>query len=166
MRIIGIDPGLAFTGYGVVDVWPNGDVEHVAHGVIKTSASQELASRLAEIGRDVAEVIATYAPTHAAYEHVVAAQGKGSGASMTIMASGVIVATFGMANLPTAKYPPQAWKAGVVPQGGRAKKDDVQAAMRDDLGLDYLPSPEHAADALAIAVHRGRRLAGAITDAA
>lgn len=160
MRIIACDPGLADLGYGIVDL-DGREWTHVASGVIVTQASQPLSVRLAEIASDLSQIVTMYDPDAAAYERVTVTVGKGSGTAMALMSAGVIAAVFGAAGLPTVEYPPQSWKAGVVPRhggGGRAKKPDVQAAVRDLLGLDYLPSPEHAADALAIAIHRGMRM--------
>lgn len=158
MIVIGLDPGFASTGFGVIDGDARRGWSRVASGVIATAPSRPEAARLAEIAADMAEILALHRPDAAAIEHVVAGQGKGQGASLTIKASGVLLAVLAGAGLAVAAYPPQSWKCGIGVSWREKDKDVIKVAVREILRLDYLPRTEHESDALAIAVHRGNRL--------
>ncbi len=162
MVILGIDPGLAHTGWGVVEQ-DGSRFRCAAYGCITTEAGQALAGRLAAIHADLTRVIARYAPTACAIESVYFGSNAKS-AFATGQARGVAVLATADAGLALGEYGPAEIKLAVVGTGS-ADKRQVQYMVRTILGLDHDPRPDHAADALAAAIchansHRARALAG------
>jgi len=167
MRIIlGIDPGLASTGFGVLRCEAS-RYRHVDHGLITTSAGQSVGQRLLAIRRALLAVLKTYAPDEAAVETVYFS--KNSSSAMPVaQARGVILCTLAEKGVPFAEYTPQELKQAVIGRG-KAEKKQMQEVMRMLLGLPEPPSPDHAAAALAAAFcHAGvsafRRRIGAQAD--
>ena len=147
--ILGIDPGLANTGWGVVE--RNGSkLRCIAYGCIKTGARDDLAQRLARIHDDVREVIARYGPSECAVESVFFGSNAKS-AFATGQARGVALLATADAKLALGDYSPVQIKKAVV-GSGTADKTQVQYMVRVMLGLDHEPKPDHAADALAAAI--------------
>ena len=148
MFVLGIDPGLAVTGYAVVadGVPPRA----VAAGVIRTDPAASVARRLAELYDDLTGVIADHRPEAAAIEEVFANRNL-----ITVMsvgrASGVAILAATRAGLEVSEYTPSAVKAAVTGHGG-APKEQVQAMVARRLGLAVAPRPADAADALAVAL--------------
>ena len=148
-RIIGIDPGLASTGWGVVDC-AGGRICYVDHGNITTPAGQPQAERLFSIMRAVRSVLEIYRPTEAAVE--ILYFGKNVSSAIPVAeARGVIFAALAEHDLPVIEFSPNAIKQGVAGVS-RADKKQVQEMVRIILGLAEKPSPDHAADALAAAI--------------
>lgn len=148
MRILGIDPGLADVGFGVLDVEP-GHLVLVTYGHIRTQPSRDLFARLAELYADVAEVCRAHRPDVAAMERMIF-KGRSSG-NETQQARGAIGAALGAADLRVTAFLPHEWKPHLGLAGNEADKDEIAMAVRTVLGLDHLPRPNHAADALGIA---------------
>ena len=149
MRIIGIDPGTAITGWGVVE--GDGDeLRPVAYGAITTAAGTPLPRRLQIIYRELTDIIAQWQPESSAIEELffsknaktALAVGHGRGAAMLALAN---------ADLPIAEYKPLEVKQAITGHGG-ADKQQMQQMVKLLLSLDDIPRPDDAADALAVAI--------------
>ena len=150
MRIIlGIDPGLAQTGYGLIAVERN-RFRHLDHGVISTAAGDGAGQRLNELYRQLAALLDRYRPSDAGVESLYFARNVSS-AIPVAQARGVVLLLLHQRGISAAEYPPQAIKQAIVGQG-RAEKHQVQDLVRVLLGLGEIPRPDHAADALAAAI--------------
>jgi crossover junction endodeoxyribonuclease RuvC len=149
MFVLGIDPGLTRTGYGVIETSGRA-FRAVAAGVIRTDRRLGIAGRLVELHRDLAEVIEEYAPDSAAIEEVFVNRNLQT-ATAVGRASGVAVLALGQAGVSVTEYTPSAVKMTLCGYGG-ADKDQVQQVVAMRLGLASAPSPADAADALAIAL--------------
>lgn len=149
MRIIGVDPGLASTGYGIIESEGN-KIRYISHGVIKTLPEMPLSQRLFVIFKDINQVLDTYKPDEAGVEGLFFVKNITSGIPVA-HAKGVIQLAFAMRNLPVAEYSPQVIKRAVVGEG-RAEKKQVQEMIRLILNLEKVPRPDHAADALSAAI--------------
>ena len=160
MIVLGIDPGTASTGYGVVSV-DGPSLRMLDHGVITTGPRVGPSQRLAEIHRRVAGVIDLHVPDEAAMEDVYV--GSNPRNALTVgQARGAVLAACGLAGLEAVAYPPAEVKAAVC-GFGRAEKTQVQRMVGVMLATDLSAASDHATDALAVAIcHavrcRGRRL--------
>lgn len=150
MRIIGIDPGTATTGFGVIDVDARGNYRMVDGGIIVTSPSQPMADRLVTLYDELSEVIAATGPNAAAVELLYFSKNVTTGISVG-QARGVILLALAKAGLIPGEYNPMQVKMAVTGYGA-AKKPQVQEMVRVLLKLKALPRPDDAADALAIAI--------------
>ncbi|MEW5817417.1 MAG: crossover junction endodeoxyribonuclease RuvC [Spirochaetota bacterium] len=149
IRILGIDPGLAQTGYGVIEV--EGDhFHHIYHGSFTTSPQTSSGMRLKVIYDGIIRVINTYKPDEAGVESLFFAKNITS-ALPVAQARGVILLALAKKNIPAAEYAPPEIKQAIVGTG-RAEKNQVQELVRFLLGLKEIPQPDHAADALAAAI--------------
>jgi len=147
-RILGIDPGLAGTGWGILD--DEDGIRYVDHGIIKTKADCPRAQRLFFIMRSVRLIIEKYKPTEAAIENLFF--GKNVSSAIPVAeARGVITASLAEKGIPIYELTPNAIKKGVTGLAG-AGKAQVQEMVKIILGLDEIPKPDHAADALAAAI--------------
>lgn len=147
MRILGIDPGSRFTGYGVIDV--QGDrVRLVAQGVIR-AGSGEFTERLGIIFEGIRQVIDEHAPTEVAVETVFVSRNAASALKLG-QARGAAVCAAISRGLPVAEYSPRSVKQAIVGRGG-ADKVQVQHMVCVLLQLGEAPA-EDAADALAVAL--------------
>ena len=164
MIVLGIDPGIANTGYGVV-ASSGSRLQALEFGVIETASAAAPEQRLAEIHADVGELIARFAAEAVAVEdlyfgaNVVSAMAVGQ-------ARGVVLLAAGQRGVPVRAYTPQQVKAAVC-GSGRADKAQVARMVARLLGMSSAPRPDHAADALAVALCELNRapLAGAIAEA-
>jgi crossover junction endodeoxyribonuclease RuvC len=147
--LIGIDPGLAATGWGVVR-FDGTRFRHVAHGVLETGPELGLPDRLRTIYEGILSLLEEYRPDEAGVEELYFARNVAS-AIPVAHARGVVVLALGQRGVPTGFYQPQQVKQAVIGRG-RAEKSQVQRLVAVLLGLDKVPSPDHAADALAVAV--------------
>jgi crossover junction endodeoxyribonuclease RuvC len=149
MIVLGVDPGIANTGYGIVSS-VGSRLQSLEYGVIETRASSALESRLAEVHGDIGALIARFAVDAVAVEdlyfgaNIVSAMAVGQ-------ARGVVLLAAGQQGLPVRAYTPQQVKAAVC-GSGRADKQQVARMTARLLGLTAAPRPDHAADALAVAV--------------
>jgi crossover junction endodeoxyribonuclease RuvC len=146
--ILGIDPGLASTGYGIIRC-SGSRFRCVAHGTVRTSPRQEMGERLVKIHQGIMEVIRTYGPDEAGIETVYFSKNSKS-AIPVAQARGVVLFTLASQGVPFAEYTPLELKQAVA-GNGRAEKTQVQEVLRMIFNLDQPPSPDHAADALAAA---------------
>jgi crossover junction endodeoxyribonuclease RuvC len=154
--ILGIDPGLANTGWGVVE-HAGSRFRCLAYGCITTEAGEPLPERLATIHEQLRSVIGRYSPRECAVESVYFGTNAKT-AFATGQARGVAVLATADAGLVLGEYGPGEIKMAVVGSGS-ADKGQVQYMVRTILGLDQEPSPDHAADALAAAIcHAHSRL--------
>ncbi len=149
VRILGIDPGTAIVGWGVIDA-DGSQIHHVAHGCITTPKESADAQRLEEIARDLAVIIAEYTPQLAAVERIFYAKNQTTVIGVA-QARGVILAELARANIAIGEYSPPQVKQAVTGHG-RADKKQVQEMVRALCGLARYPQPDDAADALAVAI--------------
>jgi len=147
MRLIGLDPGLRLTGWGVIDVDGN-RLRHVAHGVIKVSTEGSLASRLSELFDAVVTVVAEQKPTEAAVEETFLNVNPGSTLKLG-QARGVVMLAPARAGLPVYEYAANLVKKSVV---GAGHADKRQIAMMVGHLLPGVEATADAADALAVAI--------------
>lgn len=152
MLILGIDPGTATTGYGIVELKGN-KYASVAFGVIKTSPDLPLENRLFLIHREIERLIKTYRPSEVAIEELFFNKNVRTALAVG-HARGVILLAASQQATPVFEYTPLQVKQGVVGYG-RAEKKQVQFMVKTILGLDKMPKPDDAADALAIAICHG-----------
>jgi len=146
---LGIDPGTAICGYGLV-VNEGERLRMVACGAITTEPGQPMERRLQRIYRGLGELIAQYGPQDVAVEQLFF--NKNVRTAMAVgQARGVVLLAAADAGLPVAEYTPLQVKQAVVGYG-RAEKLQVQQMVRVILGTDQIPQPDDAADALAVAI--------------
>ncbi len=149
MIVLGIDPGTANTGYGVV-ANRRGRLLALDGGVIETPAGLPLERRLATIHARVCELLDEHAPVAVAVEDLYFGANASSALAVG-QARGVVLLAAGQRGLPAHGYTPQQVK-GAVCGNGRAEKLQVQEMVQRLLSLTELPRPDHAADALAVAI--------------
>ncbi len=152
MRIMGVDPGLATTGYGIIEKEAS-DYYPVTYACIRTPAGRDLGSRLLDIYQKVAAVIEEHRPHELAVEDIFFNTNAKS-AFLVGQARGVILLAAAHTGVPVYTYTPLQVKQGVVGYG-RAEKRQVQEMIRIILKLKEKPRPDDAADALAIALCHG-----------
>jgi crossover junction endodeoxyribonuclease RuvC len=149
MLVLGIDPGTAITGYGLVK-GEDDDLTLVAYGAITTSSDWPLPERLQRIYRELTAVIEDQQPTAVAVEELFFSKNVRTALSVG-QARGVALLAAANAGLPIHEYTPLQVKQAIAGYG-RATKDQVQQMVRMLLGLDNVPQPDDAADAIAIAI--------------
>ena len=157
--ILGIDPGLSNTGWGLVDV--NGSrFRCIAYGCIRTSPGETTARRCKAVRDGLAAIVSRYHPAEAALENIYFNRNVQT-AMATGQARGAALVAVADADLVTGEYGPGEIKLAVV-GSGTADKAQVTYMVRTILGLDHDPKPDHAADALAAAIcHANQRVARA-----
>jgi crossover junction endodeoxyribonuclease RuvC len=149
MRILGLDPGTAITGYGIIDI-VEGTPVLVTYGVIRTSARMETPQRLQKIYRELVALLEAYEPDSAAIEEVFFGRNITTAISVG-QARGVLILALAHAEIPMAEYSPPKVKDTVTGYG-KADKHQVQLMVRNLLQLEETPRPDDAADALAVAL--------------
>ena len=154
MIIIGIDPGLARVGYGIIEVKRN-EKTLLDCGIIETKKDQKEENRLLEIFMDLKELINKWKPDYAAVEKYFFY--KSSTTISVVQARGVIMMTLGSFNIPITEYSPAQIKLTITGFGKATKKDILDSVMYN-LKLDYPPKPDDSADALAIALTKFNEL--------
>lgn len=164
MRVLGLDPGLRITGWGIVDV-EGTRLRHVADGIIKSDNKLSLAERLVQLHRGVLAVIAQWAPEEAAVEETFVNKNPESTLKLG-QARGAVLLAPALVGLDVGEYAPASVKQAVVGTG-RAHKDQVGMMVRTLLPGCLVESPD-AADALGVAIchahhlNTARRLARAV----
>ena len=148
MRIIGIDPGLARVGYGIIDEI-KGKKIMIDCGIIETKSTQKEEKRLVEISSDLGSIINKWNPNFAAVEKFFFY--RSSTTISVVQARGVIMMTLGKYNLPIQEFPPMQIKLAVTGYG-HSDKDEVLKSVMNELSITKPPKPDDAADALAIAL--------------
>ena len=149
MIILGLDPGTASTGYGIIEA-QDGQLSAVTYGVIRTSAKEDPSKRLQMIYEEINELIDTYQPDGAGIEEVFFGRNITTAISVG-QARGVLLLALANANIPIGEYSPPKIKDTVTGYGG-ADKAQVQLMVRNLLGLEETPRPDDAADGLAVAI--------------
>lgn len=150
MRILGIDPGTATTGYGIIDIIDSDTIDVVNYGVIHTTAEQIMSDRLKAIFDDMNYLIENFKPDIMAIEELFFF--KNSKTVITVsQARGVILLAAANHNLIIKEYTPLEVKVTLTGYG-RADKLEMQNVVTELLNLEEIPKPDDAADALAIAL--------------
>lgn len=150
MLVLGIDPGLAITGYGVIRADGYDQYTCVDYGVITSAAGLPDADRLRVIFNQLTELITAHQPEFAAVEKLYFQKNVKTAFSVG-QARGVVLLTLAQAGLPVYEYNPNEVKQTVCGYGN-ADKQQVQRMVQTLLQLDTLPKPDDAADALAVAI--------------
>ncbi len=149
MKVLGIDPGTAACGYGIVQE-SDGRLRAVCHGWWQTRARQRVELRLLTIFDGVAELITEHAPDAVALEESYV--GADARIALSVgQARGAVLVAAASAGVECVEYAPASVKQAVCGYG-RADKEQVQRMVKAILGLDEVPHPHHAADALAVAI--------------
>ena len=149
MKVLGIDPGTAACGYGIVHE-SDGRIRSVVYGWWRTPANKRPELRLKTIFDGVQQLIAEHAPAAVALEESFV--GADARIALSVgQARGAVLVAAAAAGVECTEYPPARVKQ-VVCGYGRAEKAQVQRMVRTILALEALPTPHHAADALAVAI--------------
>jgi len=149
MRVLGLDPGTATTGYGVVEGKGN-RLTYVAHGTILTPAGQHYALRLKSIHEEATRLIALHTPDAVAIERLYFKQNVTTGIAVA-QARGVLSLAAVQAGLPIGEFSPTEAKTAITGYG-KADKRQVQEMIKMLLNLEAIPKPDDAADALGLAI--------------
>ena len=153
MRILGIDPGVAIVGFGLIES-DRGTLRMLQYGAITTPAGLPLAARLAQINRDIEELIGTFRPDEISVEELFFSKNITTGIAVA-HARGVILCASEKKKIPIYEYTPMQVKQAVAGYG-LADKKQVMDMTRRLLKLKSVPRPDDAADALAIALCHAR----------
>ena len=157
MRILGIDPGYAIVGFGVVE-YESARFSLVDMGAITTPAEMSFEARLKAIYLDMCELIKTYAPQEMAIEKLFFNTNQKTAIDVA-QARGVTLLPAIMQGIPIFEYTPLQVKSSIVGYG-RAEKKQVQEMTRNMLHLKEVPKPDDTADAVALAITHGLSLTG------
>lgn len=149
MRILGIDPGVATVGFGVIDS-EGGRQRMVRYGAITTPAGMPLAARLVQIGGDLEQLIRQFQPDEMSIEELFFSKNITTGIAVA-HGRGVLLYTAEKMHLPVYEYTPMQIKQALTGYG-RADKKQIQQVVTSLLRLKSVPRPDDAADALAIAL--------------
>ncbi len=150
MLVLGVDPGTAITGYGLICEKTRGQYEIVTYGCIRTEAKMEMASRLQTIYHELGNILDRYNPDTVAVEELFFNTNARTAIAVG-QARGTILLAAANRNLIVKEYTPLQVKQAVVGYG-RADKAQIQYMVKTMLGLKEIPKPDDAADALAIAL--------------
>ncbi len=148
--ILGIDPGLNTTGYGVI-ACDGAKLRLCEAGIVRTRAKGSIESRLAELHQGITEVIAAHHPDRMAIEQLFSHYERVRTAILMGHARGVICLAAGQVRIPVTSYAPTRIKKTLT-GSGRAAKPQMQLAVKLQLNLKTLPEPHDVADALAVAI--------------
>ncbi len=150
MLAIGIDPGTAITGYGVLREEPDGSLSVIDYGVIETSPNEAMPQRLVQLYQKLKKIIDLHKPHSGAVEKLFFARNVRTALSVG-QARGVALLALAEAGVELSEYSPNEVKQAVTGYGG-ADKHQVQLMVQALLGLENIPQPDDAADALAVAI--------------
>ncbi len=150
MQVLGIDPGTATTGYGLVRENPDGSLAVIEYGVFLTPSDLSMPERLLELHVKLSQLILLHRPDSGAVEKLFFQKNVRTALSVG-QARGVVLLAMAQNGLPVNEYTPLEVKQAVAGYGG-ADKNQVQQMVRAILGLPDIPRPDDAADALAIAI--------------
>ena len=153
MRILGIDPGVATIGFGLVEA-SRACVKLLQYGVITTPAGLPLSTRLHQISQDLSQLLQTFRPDETAVEELFFSKNITTGIAVA-HGRGVILLEVERAGVPVYEYTPMQVKQAVAGYGG-ADKRQVMLMTQRLLKMKGVPRPDDAADALAIAICHGR----------
>jgi crossover junction endodeoxyribonuclease RuvC len=150
MLVIGIDPGTAITGYGLVREEQNGALTIVDYGVVRTPAKMPMPQRLLKLYRELKEITLLHRPDSGAVEKLFFQKNVTTAISVG-QGRGVAILALAEAEMSVAEYTPNEIKQSIAGYGG-ADKTQMQYMVRALLNLDEIPQPDDAADALAVAI--------------
>lgn len=153
MFVLGIDPGLTRTGYGIVDTTGGGE-RAVAAGVIRTDPGLSTGARLVELRNDITAVLDDHAIDAAAIEQVFVNRNRNTAIAVA-RASGVIMAAIAARGIEVAEYTPSQMKMTITGSGS-ADKEQIAAVVSMRLGLGSVAGPADVADALGVAMCHGQ----------
>lgn len=148
--ILGLDPGTATTGYGLVDQNSGGGLQAIDFGIIQTPAGMPDSERLVILYQRMRELILLHRPQGSAVEKLFFQKNVRTAITVS-QARGVILVSLAQSGLDIGEYTPNEIKQAVTGYGG-AEKKQVQEMVRILLGLEEIPKPDDAADALAVAI--------------
>ena len=149
MRILGIDPGLATLGYGVIDA-DRGNYKLIQYGTVTTPAGQPMPARLSAIYRGVSQLMEIYQPDEVAFEELFFSKNITTGMAVSA-ARGVALVAVVNKNENLYEYTPMQIKQAITGYG-KADKKQIQQMVKLLLRLDEVPKPDDAADAIACAI--------------
>ncbi|MHB1131938.1 MAG: crossover junction endodeoxyribonuclease RuvC [Chloroflexota bacterium] len=149
MLVLGIDPGIATTGYGIVDALPRG-LQLVEYGAITTPPDLAAPQRLRILYAALSRLLRQYHPAEAVVERLFFSRNITTAIAVG-QARGVVLLALADAEVAVAEYSPNEVKQAIVGYGG-GRKDQVQQMVRILLHMDVIPTPDDAADALALAI--------------
>ena len=149
MLVLGLDPGTATTGYGLVKEHEDGTMEAIDYGVISTKAKTPMPVRLKQIYDELTALIDKHQPDAVAIEELFFGKNVTTGITVA-QARGVMLLVTAQKGLPVTTYKPKVAKQAITGYGS-ADKHQMQEMMRQILQLDELPRPDDAADGLAMA---------------
>ncbi len=150
MIALGIDPGTATTGYGIVKDYPDGRLISISYGVIRTDSKSHYSIRLKEIYEGILSLIECYQPDAMVIEQLFFNKNVSSALSVG-QARGVVILAAALSGIQLSEYTPIQVKEAVTGYG-RADKHQIQQMIKMLLGFDDIPKPDDAADALALAI--------------
>ena len=150
MLVIGIDPGTARTGFGLVETSASGALKLIHYGVITTPAKQPIAERLIQLHEGLKELLTSYKPQMGAVEQLFFQKNVSTALSVG-QARGVVLFTLASSGLEVEEYSPQDVKQAVTGYGA-ADKTQMQRMVQTLLNMKEIPKPDDAADALAVAI--------------
>ena len=149
MIILGIDPGTAITGFGLINIIGN-KMTPKDYGAITTPAKMDLAKRLHILHAELSQIIQTYSPNYMAVESLFFNKNTKTALSVG-HARGVILLTAEIHHIPIFSYTPTAVKTSICGYG-HATKSQVQYMVKQLLNLDKIPKPDDVSDALGVAI--------------
>ena len=149
MRVLGIDPGLNISGYGILERL-NGEIEVIEAGILRTDERQSMDKRLVELGRELGIVIQQFKPDAMAIEELYSHYKHPRTAIIMGHARGLILYKAAEASIEVVSYASTRIKKALT-GNGRASKEQMQKAIQTHMGLNTLPEPPDVADALAVA---------------
>ncbi|MCD4753743.1 MAG: crossover junction endodeoxyribonuclease RuvC [Anaerolineaceae bacterium] len=150
MSTLGIDPGLGTTGYGFVQLDENGDLQLIDYGVILTPKKQPIGIRLQVLYEQLNDLLILHSPADAAVEKLFFSRNITTAINVG-QARGVALLSLAEANIPIVEFSPPEIKQAVTGYGGATKRQ-IQIMVKSLLGMEEVPKPDDAADALAIAI--------------
>lgn len=150
MLIVGIDPGLATTGYGFIEKSDSDDIKVIDYGIVSTPAKTPVEKRLLFIHQEIRRLLNLHCPQQAAVEKLFFQRNTTTAMSVS-QARGVILLAMAEFGLPISEYTPLEIKLAVAGYGGAGKRQ-IQEMVRMILEIEEIPRPDDAADALAVAI--------------
>lgn len=156
MKILGIDPGMAIVGYGLIDYNSDGKIELLTSGSIQTNKDFSDSKRLLEIFNDLSVIVEKYKPDCASVENLFFFKNQKTVIPVA-EARGVILTVLEKFDIPAFSYTPMEVKQ-VLTGYGRAEKKEVEQMVKISLGTDSLPKLDDTVDAIAIAICHSRHL--------
>jgi len=149
MIILGIDPGIASVGYGIIEKNKK-TLKHIAHGIIKTTPDMDIEERFLSIYNEIKKLIKEFKPEEASMERLFFFRNQKTVIQVS-QAQGIIMLAFKQKKIPFIMYTPLNIK-NVLTGDGKAKKSEIQKTVQKILKMERHPTPDDAADGLAVAI--------------